>query len=184
MYLLSFLLFFFFPAAPGGTPEAPILASGPPWPFFRGWIYRDNRASQYVEAQPKLTWTNAVRMCKHLGGNVTEIQTPEENEFISGLTCKSDVWIGLRRIRRSWVLASSNATLPFAKFNHRVRWRGRSCAVMRSYRNNSGGKWFPRSCSKTSAVLCKIGIFLYWLNRKLQFQLIQAFCHLGVASGF
>ncbi|HWE01696.1 MAG TPA: protein kinase [Tepidisphaeraceae bacterium] len=54
---------------------------------------------RYLLAPHELTWEDASRLCRSLGGHLVTIASPEENAFLTNLCrdCDREPWIGLRR---------------------------------------------------------------------------------------
>lgn len=55
-----------------------------------------------VEYEDKIKFRAAENKCKEIGGELANIDSPEEQEFLSGLATSEGLWIGLKKIDTVW----------------------------------------------------------------------------------
>ena len=66
--------------------------------------YYLQKTDRYYTMEDKnlLQFKAAENKCKQLGGELANIDSPEEHEFLSGLASNGGMWIGLKKIDSAW----------------------------------------------------------------------------------
>ncbi|XP_052692315.1 perlucin-like [Crassostrea angulata] len=89
------------------------------WEYYRtSWI--DFMNSQYWVGKDLVTWHGAEVICRNIGANLAEIESPEEDNFIHSLVShlKEDIWLGATDIAEegTWLSAEKNTTLTYVNW--------------------------------------------------------------------
>uniref|UniRef100_A0A8W8NNT5 C-type lectin domain-containing protein n=1 Tax=Magallana gigas TaxID=29159 RepID=A0A8W8NNT5_MAGGI len=76
--------------------------------------------SQYWVGMDLVTWHGAEVICRNIGANLAEIESPEEDNFIHSLVShlKEDIWLGATDIAEegTWLSAEKNTTLTYVNW--------------------------------------------------------------------
>lgn len=71
-----------------------------------GCYYLQKEDRYYISSQEdnegRLSFKDAEARCAELGGELAQIDSTEEQEFLSALATNEGVWIGLKRIDSVW----------------------------------------------------------------------------------
>merc|ERR1712137_1127000 len=122
-----------------------------------GWVTNDD--SCYLFDHSLLTFKEAEALCTQEASHLVEIETDEENDFISkfgGFLKSPAYWIGLtdEAVEHSWMWLNSNTAANYTSW-YKGRpngQRARNCAEMiAAY----GFAWFDTACTTAHAAICE-----------------------------
>ena len=109
--------------------------------------------------KPLLTFDEAVEFCKDMGGELAEIDKPNEEDLLSGLASNAGSWVGLRfdKGTETWRWRTSDIEVPKDSelwiFNANLLSQSTYCATLdrRGVRHNV----HPEDCSALTHPICE-----------------------------
>ncbi|XP_078616305.1 echinoidin-like [Branchiostoma floridae x Branchiostoma japonicum] len=106
-----------------------------------------------------LSWRQAERMCALFASNVVSIHSPEENNFVYGLTAHYvRTWIGLNDINAdgefTWTDGTDENYLNWAPGQPDEAYNGEDCVEF--WDKGAEGEWNDLDCGALRPFTCKI----------------------------
>ncbi|XP_061195886.1 lectin BRA-3-like [Saccostrea echinata] len=114
--------------------------------------------SYYLLVKSKLAILEAQRHCLTLGAKLVEVDTPEENTFLTNMAIQEnvDIHLGITDafVEGQWVFLSSLDPVPLVNWSSRNpdNYRNQDCAGIAGY---EGYKWDDYDCSSKMNFVCE-----------------------------